>query len=550
MTAISSVKQKKKKVLPPRDKDGRWIKQVGSTSDVSEDFPSEVSSPLDTPEINERTLADNNPSESEHEVNRQLEEREDDEDSLSGAPDQATIIPIPDISVPFPATPHIDQLIAHSASKPRPALKTSIALPLSPVQKQYLPMATTPTPSSFSGTDNENPQNFLREVERYIHLNRIADEATKVIIFGTFISAGSQADIWWNALTTAQMASWAMVKAAFTMQWPAIVVAAKSTLDYQRELLALRLKEDDVGERITVAGVSMWSHLHYHGRLLKLVQDAGVANAPVFIHQVREALPRVIRDLTSPAPATWTVFLDEIKNADINVIQDKAQREKEKKEAEKAQNLRLSKLESRQADPVEILHLQMQQAAISTPNAPAQIPPNTSFRFPANTTRITTPSNGPVRRQVCYIPASQNTMQRPRAQPPTQEEQDLMRGRINELVHHPDTTEGHTAYEEQVRQWEARWGRGARCTEQSPYPLMPGTALICSGECFRCGAHGHIGPECQMPLDNQLPKNESIWRGLSTRMLGTFNRATAPQINIVFNNVYAEEQGKEIGSSV
>ncbi|KAG2754981.1 hypothetical protein P692DRAFT_201667896, partial [Suillus brevipes Sb2] len=55
----------------------------------------------------------------------------------------------------------------------------------------------------------------------------------------------------------------------------------------------------------------------------------------------------------------------------------------------------------------------------------------------------------------------------------------------------PDTVEGHTAYEEQVRQWEARWGRGARCTEQSPYPLMPGTALICSGECFRCGAHGH-----------------------------------------------------------
>ncbi|KAG2754982.1 hypothetical protein P692DRAFT_20720691 [Suillus brevipes Sb2] len=196
-------------------------------------------------------------------------------------------------------------------------------------------MATTPTPSSFSGTDNENPQNFLREVERYIHLNRIADEATKVIIFGTFISAGSQADIWWNALTTAQMASWATVKAAFTTQWPAIVVAAKSTLDYQRELLVLRLKEDDVGEHITVAGVSTWSHLHYHGRLLKLVQDAGVANALVFIHQVREALPRVIRNLTSPAPTTWTVFLDEIKNADINVIQDKARRKKEKKRQRK-----------------------------------------------------------------------------------------------------------------------------------------------------------------------------------------------------------------------
>jgi hypothetical protein len=155
-------------------------------------------------------------------------------------------------------------------------------------------MATTPTPSLFSGNDNENPQNFLREVERYIHTSRITDETTKVILFSMFISAGSQADIWWDSLTAAQTASWADVKTVFQAHWPAIVVAAKSKLDYQKELLMLRLKEEDVGERITVAGVSTWSHLHYHGRLQKLVQDAGVMGAPVFIHQVHEALPRII----------------------------------------------------------------------------------------------------------------------------------------------------------------------------------------------------------------------------------------------------------------
>jgi hypothetical protein len=146
-------------------------------------------------------------------------------------------------------------------------------------------MATTPTPLVFSGNDNENPQNFLREVERYIQLTRITNEATKVILFSTFISAGSQADIWWGGLTAQQTALWAAIKAVFETQWPAIVVAAKSTLDYQKELLTLRLKEDDVGERITVVGISTWSHLHYHGCLQKLVQDAGVANAPVIIHR-------------------------------------------------------------------------------------------------------------------------------------------------------------------------------------------------------------------------------------------------------------------------
>jgi len=109
------------------------------------------------------------------------------------------------------------------------------------------------------------------------------------------------------------------------------------------------------------------------------------------------------------------------------------------------------------------------------------------------------------------------------------------------------------AYEEQICQWETKWGRGARCTEQSPYLLTPGTAQICSGECFRCGTHRHIGPECQVPIEDQLLKNESIWRGQSTCILGTFNRATAPQINIIFEHAYAYdrgEQGNGSGSSV
>ncbi|KAG1775476.1 hypothetical protein EV702DRAFT_1199229 [Suillus placidus] len=433
MSVLSTAKKRtKKKSLPPRGKGGRFIKKTAPTSETSE-FASEDSSPLDTPEINERALADNDPSASEHEVNEQLEEREDDEDSLPGAPDPSLTIPIPELTqpIPFPSTQYSHQLTIPTTSEPRPFLRRSIILTPIPAQIQYLPMATTPAPSSFNRNDNENPQNFLREVERYIHISRITDEATKVVLFSTFISAGSQADIWWGTLTAAHTASWATVKAVFQAQWPAIVVAAKSALDYQKELLALRLKEEDVGERITVAGVSTWSHLHYHGRLQKLVQDAGVTNAPVFIHQVREALPGVIQDLTTPAPADWTMFLDEIKNANIDVVQDKARWEKEKKEVEKAQNLRIAKLESRQTDPVEILRLQMQRATIEQANTPSLPAVNAQPRpaYNANMTHNAIPNpanNMSARRQVRYITANQNTMQRPRGQPPTQEERDAM----------------------------------------------------------------------------------------------------------------------------
>ncbi|KAG2068838.1 hypothetical protein BDR04DRAFT_1023503 [Suillus decipiens] len=69
--------------------------------------------------------------------------------------------------------------------------------------------------------------------------------------------------------------------------------------------------------------------------------------------------------------------------------------------------------------------------------------------------------------------------------------------RINEFPYHPDTPAGQVAYEKQLCQWRTKWGNGARCSEHTPFPLTPGTAQICSVECFRCGGHGHISPECQ-----------------------------------------------------
>jgi hypothetical protein len=405
-------------------------------------------------------------------------------------------------------------------------------------------------PAVFHGRNDENAQNFLRATEMYILVNGIKDEAVKIELFGTLISAGSQADLWWTNLDTKHKTSWSAVRAAFIAKWPAIIAADKTKLEYQKELLALRMKEEEVGTRITIAGIETWAHIHFHGTLQKLVQDAGVDSAPILIQPVRDALPRTLRDLTSPAPPNWNTFLTEIKDANIDTLLEKVKRAKERKEVENAQNARIARLENRQGDPVEILRLQMQQATIGTPvnqtvpyNAPrAQTPqPNPTF-------------NNPARRQIRYVTGNQTgTTQRPRGQPPTQEERDTMRTRVNELIHHPDTSTGQAGYEEQLRQWRAKWGNGARCSEHTPFPLTPGTAQICSGECFRCGSHGHISPECQVPQDMQLMKNETIWRGICSRILGTYNRTSAPQVNIVFDNAYAletEDQGKGEGSSV
>jgi len=163
-------------------------------------------------------------------------------------------------------------------------------------------------PAVFHGWNNENAQNFLRATEMYILVNGIKDEAVKIKLFGTLISAGSQADLWWTNLDTKHKTNWSAVRAAFIAKWPAIIAADKTKLEYQKELLALRMKEEEVGTCITIAGIKTWAHIHFHSTLQKLVQDAGVDSTPILIQPVRDALPRTLRDLTSPAPPNWNTL--------------------------------------------------------------------------------------------------------------------------------------------------------------------------------------------------------------------------------------------------
>ncbi|KAG1810294.1 uncharacterized protein HD556DRAFT_1436017 [Suillus plorans] len=287
-------------------------------------------------------------------------------------------------------------------------------------------------------------------------------------------------------------------QALFLTKWPVIIVAGKTQREYQKDLLELRFKEEEVGELVTVAGIATWAHIQFHNKLKTLVKDAGVENVPILIQPVREALPQALRDLTSA---------------------EKVKRLKERKEAEKAENARITRLESQQ-DPIEVLCLQMQQMSIgaNTQNTEVKTPQRTMGNAPVDAA-IT-------RRPVRYVTANQGqTNQHPRGQPPMQEEQDTLHTCINELQHHADSNDGQAAYREQLRCWAVKWREGARCTERTPFPLTPGTVQICSGECFGYGTHGHIGPMCPLPENVQLPKNET------------------PQINFIIDEII--DQGKE-----
>ncbi|KAG1867292.1 hypothetical protein DFJ58DRAFT_130629 [Suillus subalutaceus] len=254
--------------MPPkilRAPNGRFTarKKSSNLSTSSSTATSAESSPLDTPELRTSELAANT-SDSEHEsceVQKQLgwaeeEEAEEDRESLTGAPnpDENTLptfeespellkasstlmLPFQPLSWPAPPITLTKPPTVNNPVKPQFITKAPVkpSTPL-PAKKR---MAGN-TPNWFHGKADENAQNFLRDVDRYIVLNDLKTEAGKVMVFSTLLSAGSMADTWWIKLDSSKKTTWADVKTAFMECWPAIPVAEKIGLDYQRKILALR----------------------------------------------------------------------------------------------------------------------------------------------------------------------------------------------------------------------------------------------------------------------------------------------------------------------
>lgn len=127
----------------------------------------------------------------------------------------------------------------------------------------------------------------------------------------------------------------------------------------------------------------------------------------------------------------------------------------------------------------------------------------------------------------------------------TEEMKTAVQQLINVLPHHPDTASGQMAYAAQLAQWNKKWGENTRVTQETGYPLKPGTAAIASSECFACGTHGHNGWNCPLPMDHveRLSRKESAWRAIVSRTLGTYNRAAATPISLIINNSYEEQRG-------
>ena len=354
---------------------------------------------------------------------------------------------------------------------------------------------------------------FFQRFSRVMDELQVTSERDRIRRIGTYFVPDSPAEEWYTSEGSIQT-QWSVFETAFRTRFPGIQKAKKTAAELQREMVELTLTVDELDKTELYGGVEVETYKIHAKKLLDMAKrakiDAGTANM-VF---VRDKLPEVIKDKVDESHTSWSSFCAAIEAVNKAYIRDGVRKHREREAKDGLVNSRLSRVErSRPEASISAITAQLGRVNLNG----------------QQTTQASQAAPQPMQLQ-----AVGNRQGGPR-QPgiTSEEEKALVRTNMLKYPHHPGTVEGRAAYFEQLRTWKATHGENALINAHTPFPLRPGTAPACSGECYMCGMQGHMSGACTATGAAKIPPQEGRWRALCGRCLGRNRRDQATSVNHV-----------------
>lgn len=436
-------------------------------------------------------------------------------------------------------------------------------LPDAPPSTPQPSKATTPVPcdddddfmpettSPFWGDDEhgeENPQDFLKAMQRWGLNKSNATNAQKLENFGLNLKSNSVAEQWWDALPTNDNDTWDHLVSTFKKCWPSKAPTVKTIEEKQAALEGTRISEEEVGKHVMTNGIEEFAHVVWADKIEKLTAAIPDANG-LLISTVRKSMPKALQKVTGSGHTTWTAFCRAVRTATLSQIDEAKGEEKE------ARDLReqVKKLQELCNASTRDVTNAFQRLTVNTPSP--------TPRFPILRTQQPTPHNYPPAQtfNANNQPPARAAHHAPNRQhrPPAERMNDVIRFA---LLIHPNNPAGWALYNAQITQWNNE-NPGQYVSEMRPYPLSPGTTPVASGECWKCGMLGHRNANCEST--NPVPVLEGRWRSIAVSIKCSCPLTTTENVNYINTaspwaskeydqQVIAEflaSQGKEQGSS-
>ena len=297
-----------------------------------------------------------------------------------------------------------------------------------------------------------------------------------------------------------------------------------------------RIKPDDVGKQVPFLGGMEYTHVVWAEEMIALTHELSLESRTEYLFQVMNTLPNTVRDNLRGQTTNWTQFTDAVKDIDIENLTRQVKRDKEQHEKEKAVethikdlNVEIAQLKAKSSDPTAAIQAQLRKLNLHrqtvTTSGEDQTVPATPGHYEAQSSRP-----------------------RPAREPISDADKTALQQQLQKYPQQPDTDGRQAAYQRQIAQWSASRGANDPVTKNTLVPLKPGPTTICSGECFRCGTHGHRAIQCRIPdgHPNCLTREKSRWQAICGARLGPINRTTTMEVLLIFDEQEIAQQGWEI----